>query len=358
MKRPIFGTTYACASKTPGFGDYDLHHTLLPAWPPFGLQESWGIRMTSSIRPMRVRGRASARMAAWAPGPGLRFCPAQVAHLDMDADDPLLRAVWATFKRPSASPHGRALVPVLLDDHAAAALGHGLRTREVGDGDDRVVEGRKDVGDAPLFLLVCRHCLSPSSSSLVPAVSSGYRLGVGHGFCNPYLLGVGVGQERGRAVVGDLGLLGPVHTVTGDFGAPATNRDVPVGDELPGPVSATVPVPCGTEGLQAAFGLGLHFEREDVFDVRVRAEKASPLQGCDQFGLLVLVELGIGCARTEGEDTAGTLAVLAEHGLGLPDLALVPEPYRSRDGSRPRYGSSRRGAWGPGKTCGSCLGIP
>src|SRR5208337_5327872 len=93
------------------------------------------------------------------PGAALLALPG-CTHPDMDADDPFLAGSLGHVARHLHRRIGRALVPVLLDDHPAAALGHGLRAGEVGYGDDRVVEGREDVGDAPLFLLVCRHVIS------------------------------------------------------------------------------------------------------------------------------------------------------------------------------------------------------
>lgn len=52
-------------------------HTFLPIYnlrprrPPFLLVESEGIGVTSSMRPIFIAERASARRADWAPGPGV-----------------------------------------------------------------------------------------------------------------------------------------------------------------------------------------------------------------------------------------------------------------------------------------------
>lgn len=48
-----------------------LAYNLRPRRPPFLLVESEGIGVTSSIRPIFMAERASARRADWAPGPGV-----------------------------------------------------------------------------------------------------------------------------------------------------------------------------------------------------------------------------------------------------------------------------------------------
>ena len=49
----------------------ELTYTLLPLLPPGLLVPSWGIGVTSSMRSMRKPNLAKARIAAWAPGPGV-----------------------------------------------------------------------------------------------------------------------------------------------------------------------------------------------------------------------------------------------------------------------------------------------
>lgn len=46
-------------------------YTLRPLRPPFLRVPSCGIGVTSSMRPMRNPTLAKARIAAWAPGPGV-----------------------------------------------------------------------------------------------------------------------------------------------------------------------------------------------------------------------------------------------------------------------------------------------
>ena len=47
------------------------NYTRLPLLPPGLLVPSWGTGVTSSIRSMRKPNLARARIAAWAPGPGV-----------------------------------------------------------------------------------------------------------------------------------------------------------------------------------------------------------------------------------------------------------------------------------------------
>ena len=47
------------------------NYTRLPLLPPGLLVPSWGTGVTSSIRSIRKPNLARARIAAWAPGPGV-----------------------------------------------------------------------------------------------------------------------------------------------------------------------------------------------------------------------------------------------------------------------------------------------
>ena len=69
---------------------------------------------------------------------------------------PFSRAMAATFDAICMAAYGDAR-PVLLDDHAAAALGDVSARRDRSGGEDRVVKGGKDVRDTPFFLVICRH---------------------------------------------------------------------------------------------------------------------------------------------------------------------------------------------------------
>jgi hypothetical protein len=52
-------------------GDTALDYTRRPRLPPGRRVPSWGIGVTSSILPILKPARASIRIAAWAPGPGV-----------------------------------------------------------------------------------------------------------------------------------------------------------------------------------------------------------------------------------------------------------------------------------------------
>jgi len=71
-------------------------YTRLPLLPPGLLVPSCGIGVTSSMRSMRKPNLASARMAAWAPGPGvLGPDPPGARTLMCMAVIPLSRAISA-----------------------------------------------------------------------------------------------------------------------------------------------------------------------------------------------------------------------------------------------------------------------
>jgi hypothetical protein len=71
-------------------------YTRLPLLPPGLLVPSWGIGVTSSMRSMRKPNLARARMAAWAPGPGvLGPDPPGARTLMCMAVMPLSRAISA-----------------------------------------------------------------------------------------------------------------------------------------------------------------------------------------------------------------------------------------------------------------------
>jgi hypothetical protein len=138
-----------------------------PRRPPFRLVESDGVGVTSSIRPMRMPARASARRADWAPGPGVLVpLPPVALILTWRAEMPssLQRAaigvsgvsiklcMWCGLRTDVLGrQHGsvwRRLVTVGLDLHATGDTGDGFAARQIGDVDEGVVEGRENAGNA------------------------------------------------------------------------------------------------------------------------------------------------------------------------------------------------------------------
>ena len=136
---------------------------------------------------------------------------------------------------------------------------------------------------------------------------------------------MGVGNERGCAVIGNLALVRAGDMVAGDVDAPSGNRDMAVGDQLPGLFRRPCESPAVHNGLETAFELGLDLERKDIVDVRIGAEETCTLEVADELFLLGFVLLLVGNVRSKGQQVAGALAVLAQVGLCFPDFALVPE---------------------------------
>lgn len=95
-------------------------------------------------------------------GPGTAlFTLTGCTHLDMNPDNSLFTGILGDISCHLHCCVRRPFVPVLLDYHPTAAFCYRLCSGEIGDGDDGIIERSKDVGNSPLFLLVCRHLTSP-----------------------------------------------------------------------------------------------------------------------------------------------------------------------------------------------------
>merc|ERR1719478_503216 len=80
-----------------------------PRRPPFLLVLSEGVGVTSSIRPIFMPARASARRADWAPGPGvLVLLPPVARSLMWRAVTPTSLQRWATCCAASIAAYGEA----------------------------------------------------------------------------------------------------------------------------------------------------------------------------------------------------------------------------------------------------------
>ena len=144
---------------------------------------------------MRMPARARARMAAWAPGPGLRCLPWPGARtLTWTPTIPFSRAVWATLPAICIAAYGELslrsclttmppldLVTVSAPDRSVMVM--------------MVLLNDAKIWAMPHFSFSFAAILSPSSPCRVGESARG-RLGVGCGFCYPDLFCMGVTHER------------------------------------------------------------------------------------------------------------------------------------------------------------------
>ncbi len=79
--------------------------------------------------------------------------------------------------------------------------------------------------------------------------------------------------------------------IAGNADAPAANRDVAVGDHLPGLFRRPGESPAVHDGLETALELGLDLERENLVDTRIGAEETCTLEVADQLILFGLIQV-------------------------------------------------------------------